>query len=163
MQPTDKIEIVMQNGKKMTAELYGKEAPITVENFLSLVKRNFYDGLIFHRVIKNFMIQGGDPHGRGTGGSGKNIKGEFANNGVKNPVKHTRGTISMARAMEPDSASSQFFIMHGNAPHLDGNYAAFGRIVEGMDAVEEIACVETDRQDKPLQEQRIQSIRIIEA
>lgn len=163
MQFTNKVEITLQNGKKMTAELYGKEAPITVENFLSLVKRNFYDGLIFHRVIKGFMIQGGDPEGRGTGGSGKNIKGEFSSNGVKNPIKHTRGTLSMARAMEPNSASSQFFIMHGNAPHLDGNYASFGRIVEGMDAVDEIACVETDRQDKPLEEQKIQSIRIIEA
>lgn len=162
MQPTDKIEITLQNGKKMTAELYGNEAPVTVENFLSLIKRNFYDGLIFHRVIKGFMIQGGDPLGKGTGGSGKNIKGEFSSNGVKNPIKHTRGTLSMARAMDPDSASSQFFIMHGASAHLDGNYAAFGKITRGIDAVDEIASAETDFQDRPIEEQKIQSIKIIE-
>lgn len=162
MQPTDKIEITLQNGKKMTAELYGNEAPVTVENFLSLIKRNFYDGLIFHRVIKGFMIQGGDPLGKGTGGSGKNIKGEFSSNGVKNPIKHTRGTLSMPRAMDPDSASSQFFIMHGASAHLDGNYAAFGKITRGIDAVDEIASAETDFQDRPIEEQKIQSIKIIE-
>ncbi len=161
MQPTDKIEITLENGKQMTAELYGKEAPITVENFLSLVKKGFYDGLIFHRVIKGFMIQGGDPLGKGTGGSGKNIKGEFMNNGIKNSIKHTKGVLSMARAMDPNSASSQFFIMHGTSPHLDGNYAAFGKVIQGVEAVDEIASVETDFQDRPVTEQKIKSIKII--
>ena len=133
------VVIEMENGKKIKLELYPDVAPITVENFENLVKSGFYDGLIFHRVIEGFMIQGGDPEGTGMGGSGKNIKGEFAANGIKNPLKHTRGVISMARSMMPNSASSQFFIMHKDAPHLDGSYAAFGKVVEGMDVVDEIA------------------------
>ncbi len=131
-------------------ELDESAAPITCENFVSLVSSGFYNGLTFHRVIYGFMIQGGDPVGNGTGGSGKNIKGEFAMNGVNNPLKHTRGVISMARSMMPDSASSQFFIMHQDAPHLDGSYAAFGKVVEGIEIVDAIAGVDTDMRDKPL-------------
>ena len=133
------VIIEMENGDVIKIELDPSAAPITVANFTELVKEGFYDGLIFHRVIRGFMIQGGDPTGTGMGGSKKNIKGEFAANGVKNPLKHTRGVISMARAMNPDSASSQFFIMHQDAPHLDGSYAAFGRVTEGMEIVERIA------------------------
>jgi len=155
------IKITMENGKVMEAELYEDIAPITVENFISLVKSHFYDGLIFHRVIRGFMIQGGDPKGTGVGGSGKNIKGEFLSNGVVNNLKHERGVMSMARANNPDSASSQFFIMHEDAPHLDGNYAAFGKIVKGIEVVDEIASVQTDYNDRPLVEQKIKTIEII--
>ena len=143
------VVIEMENGKKIKLELYPDAAPITVANFEKLVKEGFYDGLIFHRVISGFMIQGGDPLGNGTGGSKEKIKGEFLANGVPNTVKHTRGVISMARAMDPNSASSQFFIMHQDAPHLDGQYAAFGKVIEGMDAVDEIAAVPVGFNDKP--------------
>lgn len=150
--------IEMENGKKIKIELYPDDAPLTVENFVELVNRHFYDGLIFHRVISGFMIQGGDPLGNGTGGSDKNIKGEFMANGVKNTIKHKRGVISMARSQRPDSASSQFFIMHQDAPHLDGQYAAFGKVIEGIETVDEIASVKTDLRDKPLTPQRIKTI-----
>lgn len=143
------VIIEMDNGGIIKLEIDEKAAPITAANFLKLVKEGFYDGLTFHRVIPGFMIQGGDPNGNGTGGSKDTIKGEFASNGFNNPIKHTRGVISMARAMDPDSASSQFFIMHADAPHLDGSYAAFGHVVEGMDVVDEIANVPTDWNDKP--------------
>lgn len=156
-----KIRITMENGKEMEAELYPDTAPITVENFVSLIKEHFFDGLIFHRVIKGFMIQGGDPTGTGMGGSKKNIKGEFLSNGFVNELKHTRGVLSMARAMDPNSASSQFFIMHQDAPHLDGQYAAFGKITKGIEVVDEIADAETDFRDKPLKEQKIKSIELI--
>lgn len=144
------VIIEMDNGGIMKLELDKESAPITVENFLKLVHEGFYDGLTFHRVIKGFMIQGGDPLGTGTGGSKEHIKGEFLANGVNNPIKHTRGVISMARAQDPNSASSQFFIMHQDAPHLDGNYAAFGHVVEGIEVVDEIASSNTDFMDKPL-------------
>ena len=143
------VTIEMENGKKIEIELYPDVAPATVENFKKLVKDGFYDGLIFHRVIPGFMLQGGCPDGTGMGGPGYTIKGEFAQNGVKNDLKHTRGVISMARSMAPDSAGSQFFIMHQDAPHLDGAYAAFGKVVSGMETVDEIASVSTDRMDKP--------------
>lgn len=143
------VIIEMDNGGLIKIELDEQAAPITAANFKKLVKEGFYDGLTFHRIIPGFMIQGGDPNGNGTGGSKENIKGEFAANGVNNPIKHKRGVISMARAMDPDSASSQFFIMHADAPHLDGQYAAFGHVVEGMDVVDEIANVPTDWNDKP--------------
>jgi len=152
----------MENGDVMKIELYPQTAPITVANFTKLVKEGFYDGLIFHRVIPGFMIQGGDPTGTGMGGSKENIKGEFAANGVNNPLKHTRGVISMARAMNPDSASSQFFIMHRDAPHLDGSYAAFGKVVEGIEAVDRIAMVRTDRRDKPVEKQVMKRVYIEE-
>ena len=152
------IVIEMENGGIMKAELYPETAPITVENFLKLVRDGFYDGLIFHSVIPGFMIQGGCPQGTGTGGPGWHIKGEFAANGVKNDLKHTRGVLSMARAMDPDSAGSQFFIMHADAPHLDGQYAAFGKVIEGMEVVDEIAKVNTDFRDKPTTDQRIKRI-----
>ena len=155
------IKITMENGKTMQAELYPDVAPITVENFVSLIKDHFFDGLIFHRVIAGFMIQGGDPTGTGMGGSKNNIKGEFLANGVINNLKHTRGVLSMARAMDPNSASSQFFIMHQDAPHLDGQYAAFGKITNGIEVVDEIANVETDYNDKPLIEQKIKTIELI--
>ena len=157
-----KIRIIMDNGKSMEAELYPDVAPITVENFLKLVKEEFYDGLIFHRVIKGFMIQGGDPTGTGMSGSKETIKGEFLANGVVNNLKHTRGVLSMARTMDPDSASSQFFIMHDDAPHLDGQYAAFGKITEGIEVVDEIAESPTDYRDKPLEDQRIKTIELNE-
>ena len=144
------IVIEMDNGRTIKIELDHNAAPITAANFEELVKEGFYDGLTFHRVIRGFMIQGGDPLGNGMGGSKKTIKGEFASNGVNNPIEHKRGVISMARSMMPDSASSQFFIMHEDAPHLDGNYAAFGHVVEGMDTLDEIASVRTDMRDKPL-------------
>lgn len=153
-----KITIEMQNGKKIVAELYPDKAPNTVNNFLSLAKKGFFDGLIFHRVIKGFMIQGGDPLGKGTGGPGYSIKGEFALNGFKNDLKHTRGVLSMARAFMPDSAGSQFFIMHEDAPHLDGQYAAFGKVVEGIEVVDEIASVKVDFSDRPLNEQKIKKV-----
>ena len=154
------IVIEMENGKKIKLELYPEAAPITVANFEKLVSEKFYDGLIFHRVIKGFMIQGGDPEGTGMGGAKEKIKGEFAINGVNNPIKHTRGVISMARSQMPDSASSQFFIMHQDAPHLDGQYAAFGKVVEGIETVDEIAETPTDWGDRPLEEQKIKSIVI---
>ena len=144
----------------MKAELYPEIAPNTVNNFISLVQKGFYDGLIFHRVISGFMIQGGDPQGTGMGGPGYSIKGEFAMNGVRNDLKHTRGVLSMARSMMPNSAGSQFFIMHANAPHLDGQYAAFGKVVEGLDVVDKIASVRTGWQDKPVEEQKIQSMTV---
>ncbi len=142
--------IEMENGKEIKVELYPEKAPITVENFEKLAAEKFYDGLTFHRVISGFMIQGGCPKGDGTGGPTEKIKGEFSANGVPNDLKHTRGVLSMARAMDPNSAGSQFFIMHKDAPHLDGQYAAFGKVVEGMEAVDEIAGCETDFNDKPL-------------
>lgn len=144
------VQIEMDNGGIIKLELYPEIAPITVENFVSLVNDGFYDGLTFHRVIKDFMIQGGDPTGTGMGGSDKKIKGEFSSNGVKNTLSHERGVISMARSQKKDSASSQFFICHADAKYLDGDYAAFGRVVEGMDVVDEIAGVRTDYSDKPL-------------
>ena len=144
------------------AELYPEKAPNTVNNFISLVKKGFYDGLTFHRVIPGFMIQGGCPLGTGTGGPGWHIKGEFARNGVPNPIKHTRGVISMARAMDPNSAGSQFFIMHADAPHLDGDYAAFGHVVSGMDAVDEIADTPTDWNDKPRTPVVMATVRVVE-
>lgn len=146
------VIIEMENGKQIKIELYPDKAPITVENFEKLVKSGFYDGTIFHRVIKDFMIQGGDPTGTGSGGPGWSIKGEFASNGIKNDLKHTRGVVSMARSIMPDSAGSQFFIMHADAPHLDGDYAAFGKVVEGMDAVDEIANSKKDINDRPLKD-----------
>ncbi len=153
--------ITMKNGKKIVLELYPDKAPNTVNNFISLANSGFYDDLIFHRVIKGFMIQGGDPAGVGTGGPGYCIKGEFALNGFKsNDIKHSRGVISMARAVNPDSAGSQFFIMHANASYLDGQYAAFGKVTEGMDTVDEIAQTVTDYRDKPKNEQAMASVRV---
>ena len=154
------VTITMTNGDVMKAELYPEIAPNTVNNFISLVQKGFYDGLIFHRVISGFMIQGGDPQGTGMGGPGYSIKGEFAMNGVRNDLKHTRGVLSMARSMMPNSAGSQFFIMHANAPHLDGQYAAFGKVVEGLEVVDKIASVRTGWQDKPVEEQKIQSMTV---
>lgn len=154
------ITIEMENGDIMKAELYPEIAPNTVNNFISLVKKGYYDGLIFHRVISGFMIQGGCPDGTGMGGPGYQIKGEFAMNGVKNDLKHTRGVISMARSMMPDSAGSQFFIMHEDAPHLDGQYAAFGKVVSGMDVVDEIAETQTDYSDRPVKDQRMSRVYI---
>ena len=154
------VTITMTNGDVMKAELYPEIAPNTVNNFISLVQKGFYDGLIFHRVISGFMIQGGDPQGTGMGGPGYSIKGEFAMNGVRNDLKHTRGVLSMARSMMPNSAGSQFFIMHANAPHLDRQYAAFGKVVEGLDVVDKIASVRTGWQDKPVEEQKIQSMTV---
>jgi len=156
------VVIEMENGKKIKLELYPDVAPITVKNFEKLVSEGFYDGLIFHRVINGFMIQGGDPEGTGMGGSKEKIKGEFASNGVKNDLKHTRGVISMARSMMKDSASSQFFIMHQDAPHLDGDYAAFGKVVEGMDVVDEIAECETGWGDRPVQDQRMAKVYLVD-
>ena len=143
------IRITMQNGKTIDIELDATAAPITCENFEKLVKQGFYNGLTFHRIIPGFMIQGGDPEGTGMGGPGWSIKGEFAHNGVNNPIKHTRGVISMARSMNPNSAGRQFFIMPKDAPHLDGEYAAFGRVVSGIEVVDEIAAVATDWNDRP--------------
>ena len=154
------VVIEMENGKKIKIELYPDIAPISCENFEKLVKSGFYDGLIFHRVIPGFMIQGGCPQGTGTGGPGWHIKGEFASNGVKNDLRHTRGVLSMARSMMKDSAGSQFFIMHKDAPHLDGEYAAFGKVIEGMDVVDEIAAVETDFRDKPVTPQVMKKVTI---
>lgn len=154
------VTITMEDGSVMKAELYPQLAPISVNNFISLINQKFYDGLIFHRVIKGFMIQGGCPDGTGMGGPGYSIKGEFSQNGVDNDLKHTEGVLSMARAMHPDSAGSQFFIMHKTSPHLDGSYAAFGKITEGMDVVNRIAESETDYSDRPLSPQRIRSITV---
>jgi len=145
---------------EIEAELYEDVAPITVDNFVKLVNKGFYNGLTFHRVIKGFMIQGGCPIGNGTGGPGYTIKGEFSANGVRNPLKHEAGVLSMARAMDPNSAGSQFFIMHKAAPHLDGQYAAFGKVIKGMDVVDKIACVATDFRDKPLKPVIIESVKI---
>ena len=150
------VKFEMENGKTITAELYPEIAPNTVANFVTLVQSGFYDGVIFHRVIPGFMIQGGDPQGTGMGGPGYTIKGEFARNGFKqNNLRHTRGVLSMARTMMPNSAGSQFFIMHADAPHLDGEYAAFGKVTDGMDKVDEIAATRTGRQDRPVTDQRI--------
>lgn len=155
------VTITMENGNVIKAELYPEIAPISVNNFISLINKNFYDGLIFHRVIKGFMIQGGDPVGNGTGGPGYSIKGEFSQNGVKNDLKHTEGVLSMARSMAPNSAGSQqFFIMHKNSPHLDGSYAAFGKVIEGMDVVNSIAETRTDYSDRPLEDQRIKTMTV---
>lgn len=154
------IKIEMKDGGIIKAELYPDVAPITVENFVKLIDEKFYDGLIFHRVIPGFMIQGGDPDGNGMGGPGYSIKGEFASNGVVNNLKHERGVLSMARAMDPNSAGSQFFIMVADAPHLDGDYAAFGKVTEGMETVDKIVSAERDMWDKPLEDQQIATIRI---
>ncbi len=155
------VTIIMQDGGEIVLELYPDKAPNTVNNFLSLAASGFYDGLIFHRVISGFMIQGGDPSGNGTGGPGYTIKGEFSLNGFKsNDIKHARGVISMARAMSPDSAGSQFFIMHANASYLDGQYAAFGRVISGMDVVDRIASVATDFNDRPRVPQTIKCMRV---
>ena len=154
------VTITMENGDVMKAELYPEIAPNTVNNFISLVNKGFYDGLIFHRVIQGFMIQGGCPIGNGMGGPGYTIKGEFSQNGFANDLKHTEGVLSMARAMHPDSAGSQFFIMHKTSPHLDGAYAAFGKITEGMDVVNRIAEEDTDYSDRPLDEQKIKSMTV---
>ena len=156
------IVIEMENGKKIKLALNAEAAPITAANFESLVKEGFYDGLIFHRVIEGFMIQGGDPTGTGMGGAQEQIKGEFKMNGWDNPLKHTRGVISMARAQNPNSASSQFFIMHKDAPHLDGSYAAFGQVVEGLDVVDEIATTPTDYSDRPRIPQMMKRVYIEE-
>ncbi len=154
------VTITMENGDVIKAELYPQIAPNTVNNFISLISKGYYDGLIFHRVINGFMIQGGDPDGTGMGGPGYSIKGEFSQNGFTNQLKHTAGVLSMARTMMPDSAGSQFFIMHKNAPHLDGAYAAFGQVIEGMEAVDKIASVSTDYSDRPLTPQKIQSMTV---
>ncbi len=154
------VTIKMAGGDIMKAELYPDIAPNTVNNFISLVKKGYYNGLIFHRVIRGFMIQGGCPEGIGTGGPGYNIKGEFRQNGFTNDLAHTRGVLSMARAMHPDSAGSQFFIMNQDSPHLDGAYAAFGKIIEGMDVVDKIAGTATDFQDRPLEEQKMEEVSV---
>ena len=154
------VTITMENGDVMKAELYPEIAPNTVNNFISLINHNFYDGVIFHRVIKGFMLQGGDPDGTGMGGPGYSIKGEFSGNGFKNDLKHTAGVLSMARTAVPDSAGSQFFIMHKDAPHLDGQYAAFGKIIEGMDVVNRIAEEPTDWSDRPLGDQVMKSVTV---
>ena len=154
------ITFEMENGDIMKAELYPQVAPNTVNNFISLVNKGFYDGLIFHRVINGFMIQGGDPEGTGMGGPGYGIKGEFAQNGFANDLKHSAGVLSMARSMMPNSAGSQFFIVHKDAPHLDGAYAAFGKIIEGMDVVNKIAEVATDYSDRPMEDQRMRTVTV---
>ena len=154
------VTIIMENGDVMKAELYPEVAPNTVNNFISLVKKGYYDGLIFHRVIRGFMIQGGCPQGTGMGGPGYSIKGEFSQNGFKNDLKHTEGVLSMARSMMPNSAGSQFFIMHKDAPHLDGAYAAFGKVTEGMDVVNKIAEERTDYSDRPLKTQKLKSMTV---
>lgn len=154
------VTIEMENGDVMKAELYPEIAPNTVNNFISLVNKGFYDGVIFHRVIRGFMIQGGDPQGTGVGGPGYSIKGEFSYNGFANDLKHTKGVLSMARTMEPNSAGSQFFIMHETLPHLDGQYAAFGKVVEGEDIIDKIAAVATDYMDKPLEEQKMKKVTV---
>ncbi len=154
------VTFTMKNGDVIKAELYPEIAPISVNNFISLIQQNFYNGLIFHRVIKNFMIQGGDPEGTGMGGPGYSIRGEFAQNGYPNDLKHTAGVLSMARSMHPDSAGSQFFIMHKDSPHLDGAYAAFGKVTEGMDAVNKIAETATDFSDRPIEPQVIDTVTV---
>ena len=154
------VTIEMEDGSVMKAELYPEIAPNTVNNFISLIKKGFYDGVIFHRVINGFMLQGGDPDGNGTGGPDYSIKGEFSSNGFKNDLKHEPGVLSMARTMMPNSAGSQFFIMHKTSPHLDGEYAAFGKVTDGMDVVEKIATVETDFRDKPLKDQKMVKVTV---
>ena len=154
------VTIEMENGDIIKAELYPEIAPNTVASFVNLVEKGFYDGLIFHRVIPGFMIQGGDPTGTGMGGPGYTIRGEFSGNGFKNDLKHTRGVISMARSMMPNSAGSQFFIMHADAPHLDGQYAAFGKVIEGLDAVDTIASTQTGRADRPVNDQRMAKVTV---
>ena len=154
------VRITMDSGKVIRLELYPETAPITVENFLDLVKKGFYNGLTFHRIISGFMIQGGDPDGNGMGGPGYSIKGEFKSNGVDNPLKHEKGVISMARSMDPNSAGSQFFIMHEAAPHLDGQYAEFGKVIEGLDVVDEIASVETGFQDAPVEKVIMEKVEV---
>lgn len=154
------VTITMENGNVIKAELYPEIAPISVNNFISLINKNYYDGLIFHRVIRGFMIQGGCPEGTGMGGPGYSIKGEFADNGVANDLKHTEGVLSMARAMHPNSAGSQFFIMHKTSPHLDGQYAAFGKVIEGMEVVNEIAETRTGWGDRPVEDQVIKTMTV---
>ena len=154
------VTFTMENGDVIKAELYPEIAPVSVNNFISLIQAKFYDGLIFHRVIKGFMIQGGDPEGTGMGGPGYSIRGEFMQNGFDNNLKHTEGVLSMARSMHPDSAGSQFFIMHKNSPHLDGAYAAFGKVTEGMDVVNRIAETATDYEDRPLENQVMQTVTV---
>lgn len=154
------VTIEMENGDRIKAELYPEIAPNTVNNFISLIQKDFYNGVIFHRVINGFMLQGGDPDGNGTGGPGYCIPGEFSHNGFKNDLKHEPGVLSMARTMVPDSAGSQFFIMHKTSPHLDGEYAAFGKVTEGMDVVNKIAEVATDYADKPLEPQVMRSVTV---
>ncbi|MBP7059272.1 MAG: peptidylprolyl isomerase [Lachnospiraceae bacterium] len=154
------VTIKMTDGSVMKAELYPEIAPNTVNNFIALIKSGYYDGIIFHRVIKGFMLQGGDPTGTGMGGPGYSIKGEFSANGFKNDLKHTAGVLSMARTMDPDSAGSQFFVMHNDARHLDGEYAGFGKILEGMEVVDKIAITETDWSDHPVNEQKIETMTV---
>ena len=154
------VTITMNDGGVNRAELYPEIAPNTVNNFISLIRHNFYDGVIFHRVIPGFMIQGGDPDGTGMGGPGYSIRGEFSGNGFRNDLRHTKGVLSMARTMFPDSAGSQFFIMHADAPHLDGQYAAFGKVIEGLDVVDRIAETPTDPMDKPLTEQKMNTVTV---
>lgn len=154
------VTFTMENGDVIKAELYPEIAPVSVNNFISLIQKNFYDGLIFHRVIRGFMIQGGDPEGTGMGGPGYSIKGEFAQNGVKNDLKHTEGVLSMARSMHPDSAGSQFFIMHKTSPHLDGAYAAFGKVIEGLENVNKIADCKTDWNDRPIEDQIMKTVTV---
>lgn len=154
------VTFTMANGDVMKAELYPDVAPVSVNNFISLINAKFYDGLIFHRVIKGFMIQGGDPEGTGMGGPGYSIRGEFRQNGFENDLKHTAGVLSMARSMHPDSAGSQFFIMHKTSPHLDGAYAAFGKVIEGLDIVDKIATTNTDYSDRPLEDQVMQTVTV---
>ena len=154
------VTIEMENGDVMKAELYPEIAPNTVNNFISLIKKGYYDGVIFHRVIPGFMIQGGDPQGTGTGGPGYSIHGEFSHNGFQNDLKHTPGVLSMARTMIPDSAGSQFFIMHETSPHLDGEYAAFGKVIEGLEVVDKIAKVKTDYADRPMENQVMKTVTV---
>ncbi len=154
------VTFTMENGDVMKAELYPEIAPVSVNNFISLIQKHFYDGLIFHRVIKGFMIQGGDPEGSGMGGPGYSIRGEFAQNGFPNDLKHTPGVLSMARSMHPDSAGSQFFLMHKTSPHLDGAYAAFGKVIEGLDVVDKIAETATDYSDRPLEDQVMKTVTV---
>ena len=160
MQNNPLLTIEMENGDTIKAELYPEIAPNTVNNFISLVNQGFYDGIIFHRVIKGFMIQGGDPEGTGMGGPGYSIKGEFRSNGFENNLKHSAGVLSMARSMMPNSAGSQFFIMHKDSPHLDGDYAAFGKVIEGMEVVDKIAETVTDRSDRPKEEQNMKKVTV---
>jgi len=154
------VTFEFENGDVVKAELYPEIAPITVNNFISLINKNFYDGKIFHRVIEGFMIQGGCPNGNGMGGPGYSIKGEFSGNGIKNDLKHDAGVLSMARSMSPNSAGSQFFIMHKKSPHLDGQYTAFGKVIEGLDVVDKIAKSKKDRTDKPIQEVKLKKVTI---
>lgn len=154
------VTFTMENGDVIKAELYPEIAPQSVNNFISLINKNFYDGLIFHRVIRGFMIQGGDPEGTGMGGPGYSIKGEFSSNGIENNLKHTEGVLSMARSMMKDSAGSQFFIMHKTSPHLDGDYAAFGKVIEGMENVNKIAECDTDWSDRPINVQRLKTVTV---